>query len=240
MFAIGGAIKIGGSESLCYISECVFDGNYSHGMGGAISSDTDSTSVVSCTFVGNSSAEGYAGSVFVSASPFTMYNSILAFNVGYGVAYASNDLYIECTDAYGNSHGDWTEFLEPFEDINGNFSLNPLFCDTADGDYTLSENSFCIPEKSPCALLIGAHGVGCDALCGDVNADGAVDIDDPVYLVTFVFSFGPAPIPLSVGDCDCSGGDIPVDIDDIVHLLDYILRGGPEPCDADGDGVPDC
>ena len=79
-----------------------------------------------------------------------------------------------------------------------------------------------------------------EPLCGDVTLDGAVDIDDPVFLISYIFAFGPAPNPLSVGDCDCSGGGVPVDIDDVVYLMNYILRDGPEPCDVDGDGVPDC
>ncbi len=77
-------------------------------------------------------------------------------------------------------------------------------------------------------------------VCGDANRSGAVDIDDVVHVINFVFAFGPEPDPLIIGDCDCSGGDVPVDIDDIVYLLDYILRGGPAPCDTDGDGEPDC
>jgi hypothetical protein len=76
--------------------------------------------------------------------------------------------------------------------------------------------------------------------CGDANRSGFVDIDDAVYVVNYIFLFGPPPDPLSLGDCDCSGGDVPVDIDDLVYLLDYILRGGPPPCDTNGDGVPDC
>jgi hypothetical protein len=79
-----------------------------------------------------------------------------------------------------------------------------------------------------------------EPMCGDANLSGAVDIDDPIYLVNYVFLFGPAPNPILKSDCDCSGGDVPVDIDDIVHLMDYIFRGGPAPCDTDGDGVPDC
>lgn len=79
-----------------------------------------------------------------------------------------------------------------------------------------------------------------DPPCGDANMDGVVDIDDPVFLLNYVFVFGPAPNPLLKADCDCSGGGVPVDIDDIVYLMDYILRGGPAPCDFDGDGIPDC
>lgn len=77
-------------------------------------------------------------------------------------------------------------------------------------------------------------------LCGDANLDGLIDVDDPVFLLNYIFSSGPAPNPLLRSDCECSGGDIPVDIDDVVHLTNYIFRDGPKPCDVDGDGVPDC
>ena len=63
---------------------------------------------------------------------------------------------------------------------------------------------------------------------GDVNNSGEIDIDDVVYLVSYVFTGGPEPIPeLAVGDTDCSGE---VDIDDVVYLVSYIFTGGPPPC----------
>jgi hypothetical protein len=77
-------------------------------------------------------------------------------------------------------------------------------------------------------------------ICGDVTGDGAVDIDDVVYLIAFIFSGGPPPDPLAAGDVNCSDGANPVDIDDVVYLISYIFSGGTPPCDIDGDGVPDC
>ena len=74
-------------------------------------------------------------------------------------------------------------------------------------------------------------------VCGDPNASGEVDIDDAVYLIGYIFSDGPAPIPLQAGDPDCSGS---ADIDDAVYLINYIFTGGNPPCDTDGDEVPDC
>ncbi len=68
-----------------------------------------------------------------------------------------------------------------------------------------------------------------EALCGDVNGSFAVDIDDVVYIVNYIFSGGPPPNPMESGDVDCSGN---VDIDDVVYLINYIFTGGPEPCAA--------
>jgi hypothetical protein len=72
----------------------------------------------------------------------------------------------------------------------------------------------------------------CDAFPGDANASGGVDIDDVVYLIAYIFSGGPAPVPYAIasGDPNCSCS---VDIDDVVYLIAYIFSGGPEPCLCD-------
>ena len=74
-------------------------------------------------------------------------------------------------------------------------------------------------------------------ICGDADASGAVDIDDIVFLINYIFGGGPAPDPLEIGDVDCSGN---VDIDDVVYLINYIFGGGNAPCDPDGDEIADC
>ncbi len=63
-------------------------------------------------------------------------------------------------------------------------------------------------------------------LMGDANSDGAIDIADAVYLISYVFRSGPAPDPLDAGDADCSQE---VDLSDAVHVINYIFKGGPEP-----------
>jgi hypothetical protein len=73
--------------------------------------------------------------------------------------------------------------------------------------------------------------------CGDADASEAVDIDDVVYLINFIFAGGPEPDPYESGDADCSGA---VDIDDAVYLINFIFAGGHDPCDPNGDLVPDC
>jgi hypothetical protein len=74
----------------------------------------------------------------------------------------------------------------------------------------------------------GPHGIIITpGLCGDADGSGGVDIDDVVYLISYIFTGGPAPDPLSVGDVDCQNG---IDIDDVVYLIAYIFTGGPAPC----------
>jgi hypothetical protein len=64
---------------------------------------------------------------------------------------------------------------------------------------------------------------------GDADGNGVVDISDAVWVISFIFGGGPAPIPLSAGDADCSGA---CDISDAVYLIAYIFTGGPAPCQA--------
>jgi hypothetical protein len=64
-------------------------------------------------------------------------------------------------------------------------------------------------------------------LCGDANADAAIDIGDVVYLINYLFRSDPAPIPLEAGDANC---DEVIDICDVVYLINYLFKDGPPPC----------
>lgn len=61
---------------------------------------------------------------------------------------------------------------------------------------------------------------------GDVNGDGAIDISDLVYLVSYMFSFGPAPVTPKSSDVAGDGG---TDISDLIYLVEYMFNGGPPP-----------
>jgi predicted secreted hydrolase len=73
----------------------------------------------------------------------------------------------------------------------------------------------------------------CDCKPGDANGDGTIDISDAVYLIAYIFSGGPAPIPYKIcsGDANC---DCTVDISDVVYLISYIFSGGAAPCTCEG------
>jgi hypothetical protein len=61
---------------------------------------------------------------------------------------------------------------------------------------------------------------------GDANGDGVVDIGDVVFLLNYLFSWGPPPNPPSAGDVN---GDCFVGISDIIWLINYIYFHGPGP-----------
>ncbi len=69
------------------------------------------------------------------------------------------------------------------------------------------------------------------ALRGDSNGDGALDITDAVYTLSFLFQGKMAPPCLQAGDIN---GDNNIDLSDPVYTLNHLFQGGPEPKDALG------
>lgn len=64
-------------------------------------------------------------------------------------------------------------------------------------------------------------------LRGDANQDKKVTIADIVYLVSYLFKFGPSPNPIQSGDANCDGK---VTIADVVYLVSYLFKHGTVPC----------
>jgi lysophospholipase L1-like esterase len=84
----------------------------------------------------------------------------------------------------------------------------------------------------------GLAGIAyCAVTCGDVDGSGNVNVSDQVFLISYVFGDGPAPLQLETGDVDCNGT---VNVSDIVYLIEFVFGDGNGPCDLDGDGDPDC
>jgi hypothetical protein len=62
---------------------------------------------------------------------------------------------------------------------------------------------------------------------GDVNADREFDVFDVTYLIDYLFSGGPAPLPvIAAGDVDGNGVG---DVLDLIYLIAYVFSGGPAP-----------
>jgi len=66
------------------------------------------------------------------------------------------------------------------------------------------------------------------AFCGDANGDGIVNVGDAVYVISYVFKGGPAPVPYCRGDAN---GDGAVNVGDGVYIINYVFKGGPPPAD---------
>lgn len=70
-------------------------------------------------------------------------------------------------------------------------------------------------------LLIPNNGV----VCGDVNADGVVNLNDILSLIDFKYKDGPTPRQIEAGDVNADGR---INLLDILHLIDYKYKDGPE------------
>ena len=85
-------------------------------------------------------------------------------------------------------------------------------------------------------LTLTAAAVSSDDCCvgmrGNIDSDPAneITISDLVYLVSYMFSAGPAPQCAEEADIDGNGAG--PDIADLVHLVNYMFAGGPAPADC--------
>lgn len=61
---------------------------------------------------------------------------------------------------------------------------------------------------------------------GDANADGEINVGDAVYIINYIFKYGPPPPYLNWADVNA---DCNVNVGDAVYLINYIFKGGPEP-----------
>jgi len=156
-----------GRDGMVHFEHCAFIDNWAK-YGGAVELSYDLITILNnCTFVGNRSqlSDGSAVTNYWSELT-TIERSIFAFNgPGAAITGCGDSLLVQCTDFYGNIDGDWDEWTDCLDGAlttNGNFALNPLFCDTLAGEYTLASLSPCLPAYNSCGVLVGAYDVGCD------------------------------------------------------------------------------
>jgi len=145
---------------------CVFTRNTGTISGGAVRCKGSSPHFINCTFFANHS-DSVGSSVFCLASSSPVFKRcLIAFSTG-AEAIACLDgtcqPRLQCSDVYGNAGGDWVDCIAHQSQTDGNLSLDPTFCLRDEGDLRLRTNSPCLAQFSPCGLLIGALGDGCQA-----------------------------------------------------------------------------
>jgi predicted outer membrane repeat protein len=167
----GGVSSYGGDVTL---ASCTFAGNYADFGGGAVACSQGAPALTNCTLSENTSEHG--GGVLCVQTSLTLTKCIIAFS-GSGGAVRCLDggsASPSCCDVYENAGGDWVDCLAGQGAINGNLSADPLFCSAGMFDFTLYEDSPCMPGNHPdgsgCGL-IGAWGIGCPATGIAENAD---------------------------------------------------------------------
>ena len=75
-----------------------------------------------------------------------------------------------------------------------------------------------------------AEPLGCCEMRGDIDGDNdpISNITDLLYLVDYMFAFGPPPPCMAEANVD-GVGEQSVDIADLIYLVDYMFISGPPP-----------
>jgi len=64
-------------------------------------------------------------------------------------------------------------------------------------------------------------------MCGDLDYDQAVNVNDIVLLINYIYLDGDVPDPIEIGDVNCDGK---IRLVDVIYIVNYVFRDGLEPC----------
>jgi len=218
------------------IRNTLITGNTSTESGGGIYVCNSSNPIIeNVTITNNESGQGalYLVGANASLSNVIIWNNLSPNSIR---LWASSEIQIRYSDinniefAGDSGNEEW--------DIVGNISVDPLFNDSVNNDFTLYEGSPCIDAgisdlngdgyediTDYCGIApdMGAnefYSESCDDLLGDFNADGSINVLDVVALVANILSageFNPAGDLIEDGE---------LNVLDIVALVNIILGGG--------------
>ncbi|MFH1845819.1 MAG: FG-GAP-like repeat-containing protein, partial [bacterium] len=167
----GGAVCL--DSSMVDFEFCsIYDNLATVNGGGVCLRDTSAGSFLSCTLARNM-AYGSGSGIHLgdAASTAALENSIVAF--GNSAAAVTNsggpvpDL--DCCDIYGNAGGPGC--VATLIDTCGNIALNPLFCFNYPDDFSLRDDSPCIPYSLPndsCNWIGKVQSINCTAPSSDL------------------------------------------------------------------------
>lgn len=162
----GGGIYIT-TDAYVEVTGGLFVGCSADDDGGAACCNNCQPSFVNCTMF---ACEGDAcgGILTINGAFVALTNSIISHSPGCQAVHAAGGgaIVASCSDVYGNDGGNWTDGLEGQLGSNGNIAIDPLYCNAAEGDFTIASNSPCAPfsEPNPECDLIGAFDVGCGSV----------------------------------------------------------------------------
>lgn len=149
------------------LTRCTFEANRALSGGGIYCGNLSDATFMSCSLVANHADSGGSGLHCAGVSLPALSDCIVAFGTGAEAVGCNSFLVpvLACCDVYGNAGGDWVGDIADQYGANGNFSSDPLFCNAGTGDFTLCEDSPCVPGNHPSGSgtceLIGAWDVGC-------------------------------------------------------------------------------
>lgn len=130
-----------------------------------------------CTVAGVTIAGNNGSGIIATTAQWSAVRTLVADNGGVAIDLASGSaVSLSCTDLYGNQAGDWTAPLAPQAGVDGNLSVDPLFCDGASGDYSLQVGSPLTEENNAACGLIGRFAAACPTRSGALFAPVVQDV----------------------------------------------------------------
>jgi hypothetical protein len=164
MCPIGGAVYIEGADHFpqVTIERSLFKDNSAR-SGPAVHCLNSNLTMRSCTITGNTVMESSINGGVIAFEDARQRSAIIDRCIVAGNAGPAMKCFlgampaVSCSDLFANTTNDLCGV-----DAGGNFSLDPLFCNSSADDFTLMDESPCSPEHSPgdCGL-IGAFPVVC-------------------------------------------------------------------------------
>lgn len=163
----GGAIYLLGSTTPSLFERCLFLSNLG-GLGSSLFAREANASVTHSTFAGNGFPDEDPGEIYArDGSEVTVTRSILYESASlHVIACDGASIATSCCDIWPTPPLPPPSCpLDPSD-----FSLDPLFCAPADGDYRLRTGSPCLPSSAPgdCGL-VGALSGSCDRPDGEIQ-----------------------------------------------------------------------
>ncbi len=166
----GGGIWCFGFEPT--VAGCIFSGNSAGQHGGGLCCVWYWLTVTSCTFFGNT-AGGLGGGVYSDDASLTITNTIVSFSPDGGAIACEGSTVPEITRCcfFGNIGSAGDSLCGAYYD---NLFADPAFCDAESGDFSLREDSPCLPPNNSWNELVGALGLGCDTSIVQPTSWGAL------------------------------------------------------------------
>ncbi|MCA9753788.1 MAG: right-handed parallel beta-helix repeat-containing protein [Gemmatimonadetes bacterium] len=148
------------------IEKCVFARNQSTLVNaGALLAVWSNLAIRRCTIVGTGTPSSEYGAITVALQSHAevIGSLVTGTTTGRGVWVSDDsDVTLSCTDLFGNQDGDWVGPIADQADVSGNFSADPLFCDSE--EYEIAADSPCAPPGITGCGPVGAKIVGCGPL----------------------------------------------------------------------------
>ena len=225
----GGGLWVGGNTELDII-KTVISKNYSVGFGSGIFVSVSNLNILNSNIVNNIASSNVLGAgIYMDGGLSYINNSIIYFNYiensfnnpNYNLGGYSSSDFIEYDIIYSNIEGVDSSILH---NGTGIISENPLFIDSGNGNYDLTEYSPCIDAGDPTIhdndmtiSDIGAYFYNQSSNPGDLNNDSYINVLDIIALINIILSDD------YVNNADLNN-DNTVNIQDVVILVNMILE----------------